>query len=284
MFPRLRRAIRLRQIIAGIFGLALGLLGNILASYLFEARSWLVYLISGVCVVSMVVLVLLDVRGPGRVELNLRPVRTVRSDAEKRSVAHPGLIALVSLYRPMKDSHVPSQKPEDWKAAAGRLDYQYLDLPHSNLAPLIEAITMHASKLKHCWLITTKSADSRFLGSGVYVPALIAYLQQEHGLGCEFHYGPEFELPLDDDAEVFTRTLDRTRKALAEAKDRGLTEEEVIGDFTGGVRGMTLGMILSRLDGDSDVQMIGTHYAADGMPVPPLFPVVFSFEPVLQEK
>ena len=265
-------------------GLSLGLLGNILASYLFEARSWLVYLIGTVLVASIILIVILDLRGPARVQLVLRPVKTIRTEMEKRSAARPGLIGMVSLYRPMKGSCVPSSKPEDWKAAAERLDYAYLDLPHSNLAPLIEAITMHVSKLKHCWLITTTSTDARFWGSNVYAPVLIAYLQAVCQVNCTFHYGPELELPLDDDAEVFTRTLERTRYALAEARQLGLAEEDVIGDFTGGVRGMTLGMILSRLDGDRDLQMIGTHYAPDGAPEPPLLPIVFSFETVLQEK
>lgn len=284
MFPRLRRAIRLRQLVAGIMGLCLGLLGNILASYLFEARSWLVYLIAAILVGSLVLLVILDLRGPPRVQLNLRPIQTVRTEAEKRSAARSGLIGLVSLYRPMKGHCVPSSQPEDWKAAAERLDYTYLDLPHSNLAPLIEAITMHASKLKHCWLITTTSTDACFWGSNVYAPVLVAYLREVCQMSCEFHYGSELELPLDDDAEVFTRTLERTRYALAEAHKLGLEEEDVIGDFTGGVRGMSLGMILSRLDGDRDLQMIGTHYTPDGLPEPPLLPIIFSFETVLHEK
>jgi hypothetical protein len=283
MFKHLRRAIRMRQLVAGIVGLSLGLLGNIAASYLFEARSWLVYLISAVFVISVILLVFLDLRGPARVKLNLRPVKTIRTKAEQQSVARSGLIGMVSLYRPMKNSHTPpTSKPEDWKAAAEHLDYAYLDLPNSNLAPLIEAITMHASRLQHCWLIATTSSDSRFWGSSVYAPALVAYLQTERNLKCQFYYGPELELPLDDDAEVFTRTLDRTHKILEQARHLGLAEENVISDFTGGVRGMTLGMILGRLDSDRDVQMIGTHYAPDGAPIPPLLPVIFSFEPVLQ--
>jgi hypothetical protein len=283
MLRNLRRAIRLRQLVAGIAGLALGLLGNILASYLFEARSWLVYLIGGVFVASMVALILLDLRGPTRVELSLRPVRTIRTPDEMEGIARRGLIGLVSLYRPMKGSAAPPD-PKEWLAAAGRRDYACLDLPNSNLAPLITAITMHKSKLAHCWLISTTSNDPRFPGSSAYVPALVEYLKAERQLACEFHYGPEFQMPLDDDAEVFTRTLDRIRRAMAEAAKRGLAEEEVMGDFTGGVRGMTLAMILGRLDADRDVQMIGTHYGDDGSPQPPLLPVVFGFSPVLRER
>lgn len=284
MFVRLRRAMRLRQVIAAIVGIVIGILTNVASSFFVEPHPWLVYVIGVIGLIALVAIIIMDIRGPVRVELNLRPVKTIRTAAEKESIARPGLIGIVSLYRPFGNTSVTSRNPEDWKAAAERLDYAALDFPNSNLAPLIQAISIHASKLLHCWLITTSSSDPRFWGSNVYAPVLVKYLQKEHHMKCTFHFGPELELPLEDDAEVFNKTVERAQNALAQARQLGLKEEEVIGDFTGGVRGMTLGMILSRLDGDCDLQVMGSHYKPNGEPTPPLFPIIFSFEPILHNK
>ena len=284
MFVRLRRAMRLRQVIAAIVGITIGILTNVASSYLVEPRPWLTYIIGAIGFIALVFVIIMDIRGPVRVELNLRPVKTIRTAAEKEENARAGLIGIISLYRPFGSTSVISRNPEDWKKSAEQLDYDALDFPNSNLAPLIQAITTHASRLQHCWLITTCSSDPRFWGSNVYAPVLVKYLKEKQHLKCSFHFGPELELPLEDDAEVFNRTVERTKKALAHARKLGMKEEDVIGDFTGGVRGMTLGMILSRLDGDCDLQMMGSHYKPNGEPDRLLFPIIFSFEPILQSK
>jgi hypothetical protein len=274
---------QLRQLSAGVTGLALGLLLNVASNWLSGAGAALVPVIVAIFVGTLSVSIYLWWRNPTRVGLNIRPVRTLRAEAEKRQQAHRGLIAFVSLYRPGRDSRA-SKKPEDWQAAAARNDYQALDLPHSNLATTIEAIMSHTSQLEHCWLIGTTATDLGVPGSSIYIPALIEYLRHERGLKCTFHHGPECNLPLDDDALVFTKTLDLVRHVFAQAEKEGevgLQAQEVIADFTGGTRSMTLGMILACLDGDRDIEMIGTHYDAAGNPKGPIFPIIFSFEPVL---
>jgi len=283
MLQRLRRAMELRQLSAGVTGLALGLLLNVASNWLSGAGAALVPAIVAIFVGTLSVSIYLWWRNPSRVSLNIRPVRTLRADAEKRQHAHRGLIAFVSLYRPGRDSRA-SKKPEDWQAAAARNDYQALDLPHSNLATTVEAIMSHTSRLEHCWLIGTTATDPGVPGSSIYIPALIEYLRHERGLKCAFHCGPECNLPLDDDALVFTKTLDLVRHVFVQAEkdgEVGLQAKEVIADFTGGTRSMTLGMILACLDGDRDIEMIGTHYDAAGNPEGPPFPIIFSFEPVL---
>lgn len=284
MWNRLRQAIRLRQVVAGFSGLTLGLLINSLYSLMQDSGPWLTVLLLIVFVASLGAIVYLDVSGPKRISLNLRPVKTLRTDAEKQEAARRGLVIFVSLYRPQPGCAVPSKEAKDWQKAALRGDYVYLDLPNSNLAPAIQAIATHARHLEHCWLISTTSSDPDFPGSNTYLSVLKAYLREVQQVKCEFHDGPGLELSLDDDALVFTRTLDRMRHALQMANDLGLQDDDVIADFTGGVRGMTLGMILSCLDGDRDIQMIGTHYSPSGAPTPPLFPVIFSFEPVIHDK
>jgi hypothetical protein len=284
MWQQLRRAIRLRQFLAGFSGLALGLLANVASDYMAVSAPWLISIVVLVFVATLLASIFLDVRGPARVGLILQPVKTLRTDAEKQAAARRGLIAFVSLYRPFRGSRVPSTQASDWLAAAERGDYDDLDLPNSNLAPAIEAVVTHASKLEHCWLIGTTSADAKQPGSVAYIPILETYLQQEGNVKCQFHSGPEWQLPLDDDALVFSKTLELVRKAFAEAKELKLAAEDLVADFTGGVRGMTLGMILGCLDSDRDIEMIGAHYGPDGTPMPPLFPAIFGFEPVLRER
>jgi hypothetical protein len=42
-------------------------------------------------------------------------------------------------------------------------------------------------------------------------------------------------------------------------------------------------MILACLDSDRDIQMIGTHYDAEGRPTGTLFPIVFKFQAVVRQ-
>ena len=283
MWQRFRRAMQLRQVVAGLTGLTLGLLLNVASNWLSGAGTTLIPIIAVAFVGTLLVSIYLWWRNPSRVGLNIRPVRTLRMEAEKHQSARRGLIAFVSLYRPGHESQA-SKKTEDWVAAAAQQDYRALDLSHSNLATTIEAITSHVNRLEHCWLVGTTATDPRTPGSSIYIPALIEYLRHERGLKCEFHHGPECNLPLDDDALVFTKTLDLIRNIFVqveEDKETGLQAKEMIADFTSGTRSMTLGMILACLDGDRDIQMIGTHYDAAGNWEGPPFPIIFSFEPVL---
>lgn len=287
MWQRLRRAMQLRQLSAGLTGLTLGLLLNVASDWLSGPGAALIPFIVIVFGGTLLVGIWLWWRNPSRVGLDIRPVQTLRTESERHQHARRGLIAFVSLYRPGRDSQA-SQKPEGWAAAAAQKDYQALDLPHSNLATTIEAITSHASRLEHCWLIGTTAADPSIPGSSIYIPALVEYFRHERGLKCAFHYGPESgcDLSLDDDALVFTKTLSLIRNIFVQAeKDGGINlhAEEMIADFTSGIRSMTLGMLLACLDGDRDIQMIGTHYDAAGHWEGPLFPILFSFEPVLQQ-
>lgn len=223
-------------------------------------------------------------RNPERVGLNIQPVKTLRTEAEKSQHARRGLIAFVSLYKPVGQSGAKELGPTDWQTAAEQWDYQLLDFPNSNLATTIEAVITHASRLEHCWLIGTTATRPEIPGSNVYIPALVEYLRQEQKVACEFHYGPEFNLSLDDDALVFDKTMDLLHKIFEQAEKMGLGVSDVIADFTSGIRSMTLGMILACLDGDRDIEMIGTRYGPEGKWVGPPFPVVFSFEPVLEQE
>jgi hypothetical protein len=284
MWGRLVRVMQLRQLSAGVAGLTLGLLLDFASDWLTGSGAGLVPLVALIFIAALSVSAWLWWRDPSRVGLALQPVKTLRTEAEKRQHARRGLIALVSLYRPTEENPAARLTPEDWRAAAKQRDYAALDLPNSNLATTIEAITSHASQLEHCWLIGTTAANPEIAGSHVYIPALVAYLNRERDLGCTFHYGQEFNLSLDDDALVFDKTVDIVREIFLHAESIGLGAPDVIADFTGGMRSMTLGMILACLDGDRDIEMIGTRYSPEGNWTGAPFPIIFRFEPILQQR
>jgi hypothetical protein len=283
MWRRLKRAMQIRQLAAGAAGLTLGLLLDFVSDWLKGAGAGFMLLVFALFLAALSVSVWLWWRDPGRVGLDLEPVKTLRSDAEKRQHARRGLVAFVSLYRPGPGSAAARLTPQDWRSAAEANDYARLDLANSNLATAIEAVTSHASRLEHCWLIGTIAADADIPGSQIYIPALIQYLRREKGLTCQFHHGLDLALSLDDDALVFDKTLDLIRAIFAQAGALELKAPDLIADFTGGIRSMTLGMILACLDGDRDIEMIGTRYSSEGAWVGPPFPIIFGFEPTLRQ-
>jgi hypothetical protein len=283
MWRRLRRVIGVRQVSAGAAGLMLGLLLNLGSDWLAGPGLVLVPLIVAIFILAFLVSAWLWWRNPDRVGIHLQYVKTLRTETERAQHGRRGLIAFVSLYRPDRASPAAQLQPEDWQRAARDLDYEALDLPRSNLATTIEAITAHASHLEHCWLIGTTATDSQTPGSDVYIPSLVEYLRREYDVHCEFHYSPDLAISLDDDALVFDKTIDMLRGIFRQAVDLKLSDSDIVADFTGGIRSMTLGMILACLDGDRDIEMIGTHYGPDGRWAGPRFPIIFGFEPVLYQ-
>ncbi len=286
MWQRLRQAVRFRQLIAGATGLLFGILLNVLTNALSSLGALFVPVTAIILILFVVLLVVnvwLWLHQPGRVGLNLQPPKTLRTDAEKQREARQGLVTFVSLYRPLEGSAAKSLKVEEWQRAARENNYQALDFPHSNLGQTIEAIASHASRLKHCWLIGTTSADPDRPSSQLYIPALVAYLHGKRGIQCDFHHGPQYEITLDDDALVFTKTLELMRQVFAEAQGHGLGSRDLIADFTSGIRSLSLGMILACLDGDRDIELIGSHYGSDGNLIGAPFPIVFRFEPVFEQ-
>ena len=282
MWNRLRQTIRIGQLVAGVTGLTHGLLLNVFSNWLSgPGQTWLP-LIATAFALALLVSGWLWLRMPDRIMLNLAQPRTLRTETEQHAQARRGLVAFVSLYRPGIQSPAKSLKSDEWGRAAANGNYQTLDLPNSNLRPTIEAIATHASRLEHCWLIGTTAQDAHIAGSAAYIDALVAHLQQERDIHCVFHHGSDYSVPLDDDALVFGKTLQMMQKIFDEAKNVGLADPDLIADFTNGIRSMSLGMILSCLDRERDIEMIGTHYDANGDYTGQLFPIIFSFEPVIR--
>lgn len=259
------------------FGLFQEVVGNKLSDYPFWF-SLLVVTTPLILVGILLPLLAPDVEVKSKIE-----TRTLRTAEEQQRYANRALIIFVSLYRPIIGSPPAGVNDSDWLEAARALEYDKLDLEKSNLATAIKAVMSHSSRLAHCWLIGTSSADGSQPGSADYEPVLIEYLKKEKGLTCEFHSGIEYAIPLDDDALVCLKTYDLVQRIYREAKERFEIEpREMIADFTGCPRSMTLGLILSCLGEDQNIQLMGTRYDLAGRPSGPVFPIIFNFEPLLQ--
>lgn len=278
--PHVRRFLRMQRIAMTMAGLCFGLLLSVFANWLSEKLVWLIPLVITAALISGVIGVVLYLRKPVSVEVLIRTPRTIRSPADAQRYARRGFVGFVPLYTPKRGMAADALSPEERLKAAEALEFDRLDVEASNLQPTIEAIVSHADRLEHCWLLATKG--SNVPGSLPYARLLAEYLRQRKKMQCDFHYGEPLSISLDDDALVLSKTYDQVRQILKEAELKGLSAQEVVADMTTGVRSMTLGMVLACLDGDHDVEFVGTRYDERGQPTGKLFPVIFSFEPVLE--
>ena len=220
---------------------------------------------------------------PTRVKIEPVPLDT---PANRLIHARRGLIAFVSLYQPKDQNQQakPGAVVPARVAAAQKGDYEALDLENSNLATIIATIAAHAHRLEHCWLIatTTGSPDTSSL---TYLPPLIAYLKKKHGLKIQFHTGANYAIRIDrDDALITNQTRSLVNRIYEEAHALKLAEQDVVADFSGGYRSMTLGMILACLNKGRDIQFAGTRYDANARPTGDIFPILFNFEAELDQK
>lgn len=284
MWSKFRHQTQILQIAAGATGLFFGILLNVLSNVIDEAGWPIKGALFLLFLLSLVTYVWLWRQQPDYITLIVPSPETLRLPEEKKRVARRGVVVAMSLYNPQEPNLARQELPEKWQEWAATADFRALDFPRSNIAPLIEAVTTHASCLTHCWLIGTVGTDSKAPGSNQYIPALIEYLRHEHGLQCEFHYGDTLQLSLDDDALVFDKTTKLMYTIFNQAMALGLQPKDLIVDCTSGIRSIALGAILSSLDAERDIQLIGTHYLPNGKPFGGLLPMIFHFEPVIKQR
>lgn len=267
------------QIIVALAGFVVGVFGNVAANLL-SGSSWPILLIfMGILILSIIALLFL--RPAWRVRIGA-PI-SLYNQADCERYAKRGIIGVISLYKPIKVPSAEQLKAQDYLNAARNLEYKKLDLERSSLEPLIQAIASHSSRLEHCWLITTGGNN----GSSSYAAVLIEYLRNEKGLAhCQFHADSSYTLePEKDDAEIVRKTRDMIERIYEEAlKEYQLSSQELIADFTGGPRTISLGLILGCLDGSRDIQLMGTEYDDNAQPVGDLTPMIFDFEMELINK
>ena len=137
----------------------------------------------------------------------------------------------------------------------------------------------HKGELTHCWLLATIGSQPEAQGSLLYAKLLAEYLKQRHGIQCNFYYGDNYTISLDEDSQVLGKTYDLVQQVFKEVRSKNLSAREIVADFTTGFRSMTLGMILACLDEERDIEFIGTHYNETGKPDGSLIPIIFSFKP-----
>ncbi len=274
----IKRVLRPDKLVFALFGLLVGLSVNILSDFLTENNHVIsMIILAGTAAVAFVVL-LLKARAQ-RLRVVINRFIALRTQEEREQQARRGLIVFVSLYNELKRKPEERLSPELALEAAKQLDYRKMAFEESNLQPAIDAITGHISRLEHCWLISTTAANKAAAVSLPFAPVLSRYLLEQKGVRCAFHGDKDarYAVPLDDDGEVTVKTRDLVQRIFVEAAALGLSDNDIVADFTGCPRSMILGMILACLDRGRDIQFQGTHYNELAKPQG-LYPLLFDFE------
>jgi hypothetical protein len=212
-------------------------------------------------------------------DVTIKNPQTIRNQQEAKMYARQGFIGFVPLFTPKHDSTASKLSFEQRIEAVKNLDFDTLEVEQSNFAPTIKAILSHQRELKHCWLLATTGSASKAQGSIIFAKLLAEYLRQKYGIKCNFYYGDDYIISLDEDSQVLGKTYDLVQQVFKEVKHKKLSAREIVADITTGFRSMTLGMILACLDEERDIEFIGTHYDERGKPDGSLIPIIFNFKP-----
>jgi len=276
---------RLYRLFIAAFGFVLGLLGNVVASGLTGAPMSTILPISlGLLIAAGLLFYGYRKFRPNLLTVAFKAPITLRAESDKANYQRKGVIVFLSIYSPRDRSNLRQQIPAVWQAIDTN-DPSLLDFEQSNFAPVVTAITSHRDTLQHCWVISTlpdpaAPPDRSTLpnGSAPFVPLLIAHLTRHYNLQCQFHTGPEYHMPVLEDALKPEKTRIMVQGIYEQLASLGLTNRDLVADITSCPRDMALGMILACLQSNGDVQFIGTDYE-NGTPRPcTLAPYVFPFE------
>ncbi len=230
---------------------------NVISDWLFGINSVLVKIIfSMVIFISLVFVVWSALRTKAIVIDNYRMDRLDDANDQDEH-AREGLIVMLSKY-----NRVPRDEQEK-KSFIKLLEegtYDQLDFQNSNLGHLVKTITSHKTKLRHCWVITTENTgnttEGMLNGTHAYYKSITNYLKTVLP-GVEFH---QEKIIVTEDSAVTRKVRETVNRILSNNK----TPKDTITDVTGGTKSMTLGATLACLQGDRDLQIIGTDYDTDG--------------------
>jgi hypothetical protein len=191
------------------------------------------------------------------------------------------LIGLVSTYTP-RPGH-KTMTLDEIKLALQDLDYEALDLEHSNLMPLITAIK-HYPNLDMCWLIATTGEG----GSLVSARLIEAYARNVLNLKTVFRLGPPWIVTHPFHPQVTGDVKRLVEAAVKEANRLKIEAKEIVVDITGGTVPMSFGAILACVHPLLAVQYTGTvdssQIATDPSQPAKLEPFVFRFEHTVQQE
>lgn len=264
-------------LIPALAGFLLGVVIEVLADMVAEGgRNMLLGLF---IVTALALLLALTYRAGRRTTARFGAPVVIRTLVDNYTEGRHGLIAVVSLYNPHRDSPAATLNREERLAAAQQLDYETLHLEQSNYAPLITAVAAHAPRLQHCWLISTLSEDPA-TSSLTYVPVVERYLREVKGIKCQFHSGEEYALVIEkDDALVAERARSLVNRIFAQATRPpiALQEQDIVADITSGIRTIPLGITMACLDKQRMVQFVGTRYDDQAQPSGDLVPILFDY-------
>lgn len=267
-------------LLAAVISFGGNFINNALASLVVAQPLWI---LGAIGIALLIFALVYRFARPRLVTVQMETPLPLRTQAEQERHAHRGLVLAVSLYRPQPDSPAAKLPIDERIAAACAGNYAALDLPHSNLAPLLAAIQAHASRLEHIWLITTTSTSRLVPGSDFIIPALQGYIREVLQLKIIIHADPQTSVPLEDDALVTVKTRDLVNLIFRQAQKLNLKDEEILVDITGGMRSVQLGFILACLDRRRKIQFIGTHYRDNGETDSTTLPILFDYSPILDE-
>lgn len=270
---QLKQFLKLERLLSGSLGVLFGLLLSILSDWLVQQQqAQLVWLLIAGMIIIAVVLLVIRLRHPLKdIDVAIHSPIILRSEEQKQQHARRAFIGFTPLYKPSEDA----------KQAIAKGQFEKLDIERSNLYPTIQAILTHAANLEHCWLITTEGENPEE-STRATANLLEKYLREKEELRrCKFHISNIYTVRLDDDPLVLRNTYECVKGIFDQATGMGLTPRDIIADFSSGMRSMMLGMILASLNGDRDIEFMGTHYDEKGLPKRgEIFPIIFSFEPL----
>ena len=278
--PRIRKYLRIQQILTAFTTLLFGILISVISNWLSEGWKALLPWLAGAFVLTLVAAIIITLRQPAGINVLIRAPRTLRAPNEMEAYARRGFVGFVPLITFKKGSASETLSLQERADAINNLEFDRLVPDAFNLEPTIKAILSHASRLEHCWLLSTTGKN--YPGSLPVAKLLAEYLKQSKGLKCKFHFGADESITLDDDALVLSKTYDLVHKVFAKAEKLGIPAKDMVANITTGFRSMTLGMVLACLDRDRDIEFIGTHYSETGQPSQELVPITFSFEPLME--
>jgi len=287
IFRQLRRIFGMYGIVFALGGFLFNnILSSLFADYIYEhGLKWVPWLLAFTALVAILALAM-RLRKPSDIVMRFIKTNTIRLKEEAIDLARSGFVGFVPLYSPQDGTSARGLTSDEKREAVANLDFDRLCVERSNLWPTIEAISTHAARLRHCWLISTigkPGPDGRDVpGSLPYAEFLAQYLKKQRGMTCEFHYGPSYAVSLEDETLMCTKIYDLVRRIFSEADKLGISSGNIVGDITTGVRSMPLGMILASMGRERAIQFMGTHYDENGKPGG-LLPMIFSFEPVFEE-
>jgi CRISPR-associated protein (Cas_Cas02710) len=151
--------------------------------------------------------------------------------------------------------------------------YRFLDKPNpaprkgliafvslTQRAHLDRAIAYHRETLKRLWLIATQEAQAR--------AAQIVAEYNKSGVQISI-------VPLSEEWDLI-KTKETVDQIFTEQLD-GLAEEDIIADFTGGTKPMTVGMVFACLTPSRSLQYVPAEYDRD-RGVTPHDPIEYKFD------